>query len=39
MNVPGTARGNWEWRLEPDQLKKRAIHQLAELTHDYERAR
>jgi 4-alpha-glucanotransferase len=39
MNVPGTGRGNWEWRLAPGQLKKRVIQQLGELTHDYERAR
>jgi 4-alpha-glucanotransferase len=39
MNVPGTPRGNWEWRLAETQLKKRAIHRLGELTRDYERAR
>ncbi len=39
MNVPGTPRGNWEWRLRTGQLDKRVIHRLSELTHDYERAR
>ena len=39
MNVPGTARGNWEWRLADGQLEMRVIHRLAELTGDYQRAR
>jgi 4-alpha-glucanotransferase len=39
MNLPGTARGNWEWRLAPGQLRKALILKLGELTRDYERAR
>jgi 4-alpha-glucanotransferase len=38
MNRPGTARGNWEWRILPRQLTSRLSGRLAELTGTYGRA-
>jgi 4-alpha-glucanotransferase len=38
MNLPGTASGNWEWRLPPDAPDDGALHRLAELTTTYDRA-
>ena len=32
MNVPGTTRGNWSWRLRPRQLTRRHARRLRELT-------
>ncbi|HEX6286911.1 MAG TPA: 4-alpha-glucanotransferase [Acidimicrobiia bacterium] len=32
MNTPGTAIGNWEWRLLPGQLDDHAMAKLAEVT-------
>jgi len=37
MNVPGTATGNWRWRLLPDQLPDALLDRLAELTATYGR--
>jgi 4-alpha-glucanotransferase len=37
MNVPGTARGNWEWRLQ-SQLGMKTLNKLGQLTADYERS-
>ncbi len=38
MNVPGTTKGNWAWRLKPLQLKKSHAKWLAEQTLLYARA-
>ena len=38
MNVPGTTRGNWVWRLRPGQLKKTHAKWLADQTLLYARA-
>lgn len=37
MNVPGTARGNWRWRLRPGELTPRHARRLRELTALFER--
>jgi len=37
MNLPGTASGNWEWRLAPGQLGDRELAHLAALTETYGR--
>ena len=37
MNLPGTAQGNWEWRLLPGQLGDGEAARLHELTRIYER--
>jgi len=37
MNRPGTATGNWQWRLRPGQLTRDVMRRLAELTETYER--
>ncbi|BEP17237.1 4-alpha-glucanotransferase [Pyrofollis japonicus] len=37
MNRPGTARGNWEWRLLPNQLKEEHAKWLRELASLYAR--
>lgn len=37
MNLPGTLSGNWEWRLQKDQLTPEAAARLADLTRIYER--
>jgi 4-alpha-glucanotransferase len=34
MNTPGTASGNWEWRLEKDALNERTAYELKSLTKD-----
>jgi 4-alpha-glucanotransferase len=39
MNRPGTARGNWEWRLLPGQLNEKHARMLRELAETYGRAR
>jgi 4-alpha-glucanotransferase len=38
MNQPGTASGNWRWRLTPGQLTDDVLERLALLTQTYERA-
>ena len=38
MNLPGTASGNWRFRLEPGQLTKRHARRLREITMDAGRA-
>ena len=38
MNLPGTAAGNWRWRLRPGQLESEPMRHLAELTELYGRA-
>ncbi|MBK9127864.1 MAG: 4-alpha-glucanotransferase [Phycisphaerales bacterium] len=37
MNTPATERGNWEWRLLPNQLNPRIAARLRELGVTYER--
>jgi len=37
MNQPGTATGNWTWRLLPDQTNNEIIIQFRNLTHLYGR--
>ena len=38
MNVPGTVRGNWEWRFMPEQLTGDVTAMLAEMTDTYNRS-
>jgi 4-alpha-glucanotransferase len=38
MNIPGKAKGNWEWRLTNDALNKHVAERLLGLTRTYERA-
>ncbi len=33
MNTPGTVRGNWRWRLGPDQFGPQAVSLLGEMIH------
>lgn len=37
MNQPGTAGGNWQWRLLPGQLSKEIIEQFRQVSHLYGR--
>jgi 4-alpha-glucanotransferase len=37
MNRPGTATGNWKWRLEPGQLTPALARRLRELAEKYRR--
>jgi len=37
MNKPGTANGNWKWRLLPDQITEALIQKLREMTEIYGR--
>lgn len=37
MNIPSTARGNWEWRLLPEQISKRVSDKLLKITEYYKR--
>ena len=32
MNTPGTAQGNWQWRLLPGELDDKLAVRIAELT-------
>ncbi len=34
MNIPGTARGNWEWRVASSSINDKVIKQLSKLTKD-----
>jgi 4-alpha-glucanotransferase len=38
MNLPGTAAGNWGWRLKPGMLKNQLLDRLGEMTETYGRA-
>jgi len=38
MNLPGTTKGNWEWRFTSDMLTPAIIERLRELTGVYERS-
>jgi len=37
MNRPSVAKGNWEWRLLPDQLNPAPVDWLPEVTYVYGR--
>jgi 4-alpha-glucanotransferase len=37
MNRPGTASGNWRWRLTPGQITQDVMRRLAEMAETYER--
>ena len=37
MNLPGSADGNWGWRLEPKALTAKHLDRLGELTETYGR--
>ncbi len=37
MNLPGTASGNWRWRLKYDQITPQHWQRLAELTGTFQR--
>jgi 4-alpha-glucanotransferase len=37
MNIPGKAKGNWEWRLTDDALSRHVAERLLRLTETYER--
>jgi len=37
MNRPGTASGNWRWRLMPGQLTKEVMQRLGAMAETYER--
>jgi 4-alpha-glucanotransferase len=38
MNLPGTPRGNWEWRFTSEMLTPGIRERLKELTEVYERS-
>ena len=38
FNRPGTASGNWRWRLRPGQLTRDTMERLGEMTATYDRA-
>src|SRR5205814_2229379 len=38
MNFPGTADGNWAWRVRPEQLRPEALDRLRDITEVYGRA-
>jgi 4-alpha-glucanotransferase len=38
MNLPGTAEGNWRWRVDPQFLKPDLLADLAQLTAIYQRS-
>ena len=37
MNCPGTATGNWQWRMRPDALTKELAKKLRQCTKTYRR--
>ena len=37
MNVPGTASGNWQWRLEQNALTKKLAAKLSHATQTFHR--
>ncbi len=37
MNLPGTQKGNWEWRLKSEQLSQALIKKLTDITKIYGR--
>jgi 4-alpha-glucanotransferase len=39
MNLPATTKGNWGWRLTPDQITPNVIERLKEMTETYGRGK
>ena len=39
MNIPGTASGNWTWRMPKGAMTQKVIQKLCRLTHTYGRTR
>ena len=37
MNSPGSAEGNWQWRMEPDAIKPELTRKIRHLTRVYRR--
>jgi 4-alpha-glucanotransferase len=37
MNLPGTAEGNWRWRVEAGKMTEELLGRLAEMTAVYQR--
>ncbi len=37
MNLPATSKGNWEWRLMPDQITPSLVEKIREMTETYGR--
>ena len=37
MNIPGTACGNWEWKVRADDLTDTLAGELREMTETYKR--
>ena len=37
MNYPGTASGNWDWRMNPDAINESLVHRLHETNYLYGR--
>lgn len=37
MNLPSTTKGNWQWRLQPDQLTQSLVERLRDLAETYGR--
>jgi len=37
MNRPGTVHGNWQWRVQPEELGPPIMERLRELTEIYGR--
>ena len=37
INRPGTATGNWEWRMTEDQLAEAPVKKIREITKRYKR--
>jgi 4-alpha-glucanotransferase len=37
MNIPGTASGNWQWRMEENALSKKLAAKLSHETQTFNR--
>ena len=37
LNTPGTAQGNWQWRVVPNLLSRELAHSIYDLTKTYGR--
>ena len=37
LNTPGTAQGNWQWRVTPNLLSRELAHSIYDLTKTYGR--
>jgi 4-alpha-glucanotransferase len=38
MNLPATGKGNWEWRLLPEQITSQLARKISDMTETYGRA-